>query len=231
MDLMQLRVVGFGQVKNIITMVIEGLSCPPGYKYGFTVVDEETEAKIKSLVLTLLANGVVMKVFPQLPAFICNRDEEEVEESFLPALICIAKSFFNQKYYALNTLKDKTTLEIEKANPEQDLINDYLEKELKLLFRNQHVPWKHYWEYAKLYAEVEVYKAKNDPDLFKKIKEKIDLFDNCNVFDVSFLKNKYKKLKDGLGIDSPKKQIGEQETRQTQTAANNETTNQSAPQV
>lgn len=195
-DLMQLRVVGFGQVRDIITMVIEGLSYPPGYEHKTDGGDEEKE-NIKHLVLTLLANGVVMKVFPQLPAFICNRDEEEIQESFLPALICIAKVFVNKKYY-LNTVDNTNVLVIGKAKPEQDLLKDYLEKELRLLFRNQHVPWKQYWEYAKVFAESETIDKKTQKEHCKDLRATIEKEVQPVVKDNDFLSQKLNDLVDKL---------------------------------
>jgi MoxR-like ATPase len=191
-DLMQLRVVGFGQIKDIITMVIEGMSCPPSYNYKMQ--GQEQESGIKSLILSLLANAVVMKVFPQLPAFICNRDQEEIQESFLPALICIAKVFVGLNYYALKTAvtadnSESRALVIDE-DKNQNLLDDYLEKELKLLFRNQHVAWKPYWEAAKFVAAVD----KGVWDKAQTALKALEATRDEGVMETEPVKNAYKKF-------------------------------------
>ena len=89
-----------------------------------------------------------MKVFPQLPAFICNRDEKD-QQDFADALKCIARVFGGVTYHELRrSAGDPQCVGIFPSESNR-LLLDYLESELRLLFRNQHVLWEEHWKNAK----------------------------------------------------------------------------------
>ena len=124
----------------------------------FTVLTKlqcDDDKSKKDLILTLLANGVVMKVFPQLPAFL--RNENDQKTIFAPALELIADVFKDAVYREFQfdsvnnslTIKPVQTKSTGDANSTEDLkLQTYLHTELSLLFRNHIANWEECWQTA-----------------------------------------------------------------------------------
>ena len=143
-DFLKFHVIGIGQVVDIIKMTVEGISCSP--EYSFAKPQDETYQK--GLFMSVFANAVIMKILPQLSAFVHN--QTDVTDIFKPALKALITEFKNneqagndnkiQEHYLTSNSDDQ--LIIQKSDR---TLHDYLQAELKLHFRNFHIDINALW--------------------------------------------------------------------------------------
>ena len=78
------------------------------------------------------------------------------------------------------------------------LVDNYLETELKLLFRNMHVDWKPYWEAAKFYADAFASREKGENG-FKTLSERYHIPESPMIESIGKIRKEVKDMLDRLG--------------------------------
>ena len=134
-DFLSFHVIGIGQVVDIIRLTIEGISCSP--EFNFETPNEE---EIIGLLKSVLAGAVVMKILPQLSAYVHKQDD--IENVFKPALKLLYDNFEGDEYLLKNERKS-SKLKIDQTGK---LLRDYLKSELKMHFRNSHLDVAVIWD-------------------------------------------------------------------------------------
>jgi MoxR-like ATPase len=146
-DLVKNRVVGIAQVNDVIDFFMEGLSLPRRKaRLQENILHVSTDER-ESVVMSYVALGVVMSVFPQLMAFISSDQSNE-----LKALVsCMLGAFhgtnfrFSRIEFYKETTQNQTSgrrspvenyKEIIRIVTEGQTIEDYLKEELRRLFRH-----------------------------------------------------------------------------------------------
>lgn len=134
-DFLSFHVIGIGQVVDIIRLTIEGISCSPEFNFG-KPEEPEKEGLLKSVV----ASAVVMKILPQLSAYVHKQDD--IENVFKPALKLLYDNFEGYEYLLKNDGKSPKL----KISKQGKLLRDYLKSELKMHFRNSHLDVESIWD-------------------------------------------------------------------------------------
>ncbi|MBF0132684.1 MAG: AAA family ATPase [Magnetococcales bacterium] len=136
-DLVQMRVVGIAQVKDIIDLLFEGISCSEPDKllklWKGKKMDEEI---IRHIVFSYTAIGVVMSVFPQLTAFTGPSEQE----TLVSALKIIQSVFSKDTFYRITENDNEAFYRVinsdnQSESSDKDIFSAFLRIELERLLK------------------------------------------------------------------------------------------------